>query len=704
MPEPVRSGQRYMPGLDGLRALAVLAVIAYHEQLGWAPGGLLGVGVFFTLSGYLITDLLLGQWARSGGLNLGDFWLRRARRLLPALFVMLAVVTAWVTVVSPSRLASLRGAVAAAATYSSNWFYIYTHSSYFARFAPPGAFDHLWSLAVEEQFYLVWPWLLLLGVYFLRGRRPGAVRWLVLPTLALAAASAVGMLMLYHPGYDPTRVYEGSDTRACGLLIGAALAMVWPSRREARTALWSRVALDGAGLAGLAVIGLMIWRVGQYSAFTYQGGLVLLSVATAGVVAAVAYPGSLVGAALGWKPLRWIGVRSYGIYLWHYPVIILTSPANSTENLPRAALQVGASIGIAALSWRYIEEPIRHGALTRAWKRVRSRTAWQAQPAGIGGWAAVTGGAMVVALACAGLSGAVRVPSASDGATGTLAAGSVLPGGSAQGDSGSAGASTSGSSSGGSSTGGSSTGGSAKSGSAKDGSAKGSGSAQAAGAASASSASASSASPPAASLRTSCGSVTHIGDSTSDGLVSPEYLPNPAKRIAAQYHDVGVGSVRWDISGARSVVEVLPGQVNGYNAAQAIYGSGFRGCWVIALGTNDTADVAVGSNVGLMTRIGRMMKAAHGEPVMWVNLRSLLAGGPYSEANMVTWDNTLLKACAKYPNMRVFNWAALAKAKWYISDGIHFTSAGYAVRARQIALALARAFPKGGSSSGCLVS
>ena len=174
MPEPVRSGQRYMPGLDGLRALAVLAVIAYHEQFGWAPGGLLGVGVFFTLSGYLITDLLLGQWVAAGRLNLGDFWLRRARRLLPALFVMLAVVTAWATVVSPARLAALRGAVAAAATYSSNWYYIATHSSYFARFAPPGPFDHLWSLAVEEQFYLVWPWLLLLGVCCLRSRRASA--------------------------------------------------------------------------------------------------------------------------------------------------------------------------------------------------------------------------------------------------------------------------------------------------------------------------------------------------------------------------------------------------------------------------------------------------------------------------------------------------------------------------------------------------
>jgi peptidoglycan/LPS O-acetylase OafA/YrhL len=691
MPEPVRSGQRYMPGLDGLRALAVLAVIAYHEQFGWAPGGLLGVGVFFTLSGYLITDLLLGQWARSGGLNLGDFWLRRARRLLPALFVMLAVVTAWITVVSPARLASLRGAVAGDATYSSNWYYIYTHNSYFARFAPPGPFDHLWSLAVEEQFYLVWPWLLLAGVFFLRGRRPSAVRWLALPTLALAAASAVAMLTLYHPGYDPTRIYEGSDTRACGLLTGAALAMVWPSRRTARTALWKRVALDGAGFAGLAVIGLMIWRVGQYSAFTYQGGLVLLSVATAGVVAAAACPGALVGAALGWTPLRWIGVRSYGIYLWHYPVIILTSPANSAEDLPRAALQIAASIGIAALSWHFVEEPIRHGALGRAWKRLRSRPAWQREPAGIRGWAAVTGGAMVVALSCAGLSGAVRVPTVGDAATSTLAAGSVLPpaGGTSQGGSGTGGSSTGGSGRSGTSTGRTSTGGAA---------------AGARGVRDGGAAPAGGAPVPAAALRTSCQAVTHIGDSTSDGLVSPEYLPNPAKRIAARYHDVGVGSVRWDISGARSVVEVLPGQVNGYDAAQAIYRGGFRGCWVIALGTNDTADVAVGSNVGLMTRIQRMMAAAHGEPVMWVNLRSLLASGPYSEANMLTWDNTLLKACARYPNMRVFNWAALAKAKWYISDGIHFTSAGYAVRAKLIAQALARAFPKTGASSGCLVS
>jgi len=674
MPEPVRSGQRYMPGLDGLRALAVLAVIAYHEQFGWAPGGMLGVGVFFTLSGYLITDLLLGQWVASGRLNLGDFWLRRARRLLPALFVMLAVVTAWATVANPSRLAALRGAVAAASTYSSNWYYIATHSSYFAQFAPPGPLDHLWSLAVEEQFYLVWPWLLLLGVCCLRSRRASAVRWLALPTLALAAGSAVLMLMLYHPGYDPTRIYEGSDTRACGLLVGAALAMVWPSRREAGPARWARIALDGAGIAGLAVVGWMIWRVGQFSSFTYQGGLVVLSVATAGVLAAAACPGSLVGVALGWRPLRWIGVRSYGIYLWHFPVIVLTTPANAPEDLPRAAVQIAASIGLAALSWRFVEEPIRHGALARVWKRLRTREAWRAQPATLGSWAAATGCVAVVALAGAGLSGAVPV-AAGNTPTGTLAAGSLLPPPPQSGSTG--------------------TGGTGTHGAGKHAAGKHDAGSDLAGAGTAT---------PSGPLRTSCQAVEHIGDSTSDGLVSPDYLPNPAQRIPAQYHDVGVRTVHTDISGARSVVEVLPGQINGYDAAQAAYASGFRGCWVIALGTNDTADVAVGSNVGLMTRIGRMMKAAHGEPVMWVNLRSLLVNGPYSEANMVTWDNTLVRACARYPNMRVFDWAAYAKTKWYISDGVHFTSAGYAVRGRMIAQALARAFPKTGRSTGCLVS
>ena len=165
MPEPVGSGQRYLPGLDGLRAVAVAAVVMYHLGYGWAQGGLLGVGVFFTLSGYLITDILVGQWTARGRIGLANFWLRRARRLLPALFVMLAVVTVWVQEFARSFVPGFRGDVIASVLYVSNWWYIGQHSSYYARFAPPGPLDHLWSLAVEEQFYLVWPWVVLASVW-----------------------------------------------------------------------------------------------------------------------------------------------------------------------------------------------------------------------------------------------------------------------------------------------------------------------------------------------------------------------------------------------------------------------------------------------------------------------------------------------------------------------------------------------------------
>src|SRR5215470_650420 len=196
MPRPVSSGQRYMPGLDGLRALAVLAVIAYHEQFAWASGGLLGVGVFFTLSGFLITSLLVGEWSAKARIRLGDFWLHRARRLLPALFVMLAVVTAWVTLADRARLASLRSAVGAAAGYFSNWYLIARNQSYFARFAPPAPLDHLWSLAVEEQFYLLWPLLLIAGLIFVRWCK-ARTAWLILPTTVMAVASALAMARLY---------------------------------------------------------------------------------------------------------------------------------------------------------------------------------------------------------------------------------------------------------------------------------------------------------------------------------------------------------------------------------------------------------------------------------------------------------------------------------------------------------------------------
>ncbi|MCY0881731.1 MAG: acyltransferase, partial [Firmicutes bacterium] len=245
MPKPLESHARYMPGLDGLRALAVLAVIAYHLKLPWAPGGLLGVGVFFTLSGYLITDLLLAQYRKYGHLRWKEFFFRRAKRLLPALWVMMAVVLLYIVCFDGDLLSSLGGDVLAALFYVSNWWYIFHHVSYFASFVP-SPFVNLWSLAVEEQFYLIWPLILIVLLKFVQstwGR--------VLLTLLLAAASALAMALIYQPGSIPNLVYYGTDTRAFALLIGAALAFVWPSAVLPTLSRRGKYIVDGIGILGL---------------------------------------------------------------------------------------------------------------------------------------------------------------------------------------------------------------------------------------------------------------------------------------------------------------------------------------------------------------------------------------------------------------------------------------------------------------------
>ncbi|MCL8209355.1 MAG: acetyltransferase [Actinomycetia bacterium] len=356
MPEPVETHRPYLAGLDGLRALAVLAVIAYH--LHWLPGGLLGVGVFFTLSGYLITDLLVAEWDARGTIRLRVFWLRRARRLLPALGCLLLVVVGGSLVAEPGRLPGLAGQVVAAALYVSNWWDIFQRVPYFARFGPPSPLGHLWSLAVEEQFYLVWPLLLILGL-----RRVPQRCWLAAGTLGLAALSAGVMAWLYVPGANPDRVYYGTDTRAFSLLIGAALALVWPSAR--RAAARPRHAGHLAGTLGLLVMVALMAGTNAYQPWMYPYGMVLLAVATAVAIAALVDPRTVWARVLGCRPLRWIGVRSYGIYLWHYPVIVLTTPLVAQEDPagPRAALQIAATLVLAAASWRWIEDPIRRGQL-----------------------------------------------------------------------------------------------------------------------------------------------------------------------------------------------------------------------------------------------------------------------------------------------------------------------------------------------------
>jgi peptidoglycan/LPS O-acetylase OafA/YrhL len=652
MPEPVKRNQRYMPGLDGLRAVAVLAVIAFHLGFGWAPGGLLGVGVFFTLSGYLITDILLSQLARHGHIALGRFWLARARRLLPALFAMIFVVVAWVTIFGPAQPQQFRDAVVASALYVSNWQLIFGDVSYFARFAPPGPLNHLWSLAIEEQFYLVWPFLLLIGVKLVRETPlPSGVRpRLAVATLALALVSAILMAALFKPSLDPSRVYYGTDTRAFELLFGAALAMVWPSRKlSRRIPAGARSLLDGLGVAGLAVIALLIWRTDQYSSFLYRGGFVLLSIATVLAVAALAHPACRLGPILGWKPLRWIGVRSYGVYLWHFPIIVLTTPggvANGAEPL-REGLQLAAILGVAALSWKFVEEPVRHGAIGRLWRRARAG-GWRPENVSREGWAVAGVGFVVFLAACAGMAGVNSVSAEGRDARieEALAAGATEPAPLTP--------------------------------------------AQAA-----------------ESERSSCKAVVHIGDSTSEGLTSPEYLPLESQRIEAQYADVGATEQHYEIAGARSIEERVEGEPNAQEVAEAWKLEGFHGCWVLALGTNEAANVFVGSSVGEMERIEIMMNTIGDEPVMWVNVRSLVEDGdPYAAKNMRKWDEELLVACRRYPNMRVYDWAKDVKDEWFIDDGIHFTSPGYAARAELIAHALAHAFPAIGESEGgehCLV-
>ena len=641
MPQPLSRERRYVPALDGLRALAVAAVVAYHLGYGWAAGGFLGVSVFFTLSGYLITDLILAQHANNA-FRLTAFWGGRARRLLPALAVLLAVVSIWATVAGRSGGGYL-GELVAAAFYVANWQLVAQHVSYFARFGPPSPIEHLWSLGVEEQFYIVWPLLLLLGARFVpeRRRRSGIRPRLAALTLGLAVASAAEMALLYHPGFDTSRVYFGTDTRAFELLAGAALAMIWPSRLLRRSiGAGARTVLDAIGVAGLAVVGVVIWTSNQYTPFLYHGGFAVVSTATALGVAVLVHPSSRLAKVVGARPLRWIGVRSYGIYLWHLPVIVLTTPvADHSPHLIRSALQVAATLALADVSWRFVEEPIRRGTW-HAPRRPRLQRRRRRH-------SIVLGPALLLAVLCAlelALSNGTTHRTAPTAARTTVSTALRRR---------------------------------------RDPVAR---KPQHAGA-----------------LRTSCRAVIHIGDSTSEGLISTDYLPDPIQRMDSRYHQIGVAVEHFEISGARSIVETYDDQPNAADVIRAWKSAGYHGCWVLALGTNDTADVAVGSHVGRAARVHEVMSLIGDQPVLWVDVKSLLASGPYSETNMRAWNAALTAACTRYSNMRVYDWSSAARDKWFISDGIHYNTPGYAARARLIAAALATAFPADGAHTGCVV-
>jgi peptidoglycan/LPS O-acetylase OafA/YrhL len=335
--------------------------------MSWMPGGFLGVEVFFVLSGYLITSLLLAEWQHRGSINLGAFWLRRARRLLPALFLLLIVVSLYAILFLPDEVARLRGDALVAMGYVTNWYLAFSQQSYFEFVGRPSLLQHLWSLAVEEQFYLIWPLLFISGMLVLKTRRG-----MMLAALAGAVASVCLMAVLYQPDADPSRIYYGTDTRAAGLLIGCALAFGYslsrsPARRAGKIqAPW----VDLLGFAGLGALIYILLYLDETQSFLYQGGFAAVSLTTATAMWAVVNPNArLFSGLLGWQPLRWIGMRSYGIYLWHWPVFDVTRPQLDTtiDGIPLLALRFGLTLVLAELSYRFVETPIHEGALGRFW-------------------------------------------------------------------------------------------------------------------------------------------------------------------------------------------------------------------------------------------------------------------------------------------------------------------------------------------------
>lgn len=659
MPRPIHSSTKYVPALDGIRSLAVLLVIAYHLNLPGFGGGLLGVGVFFTLSGYLITLNLMNSHLRHGTLKLRTFWVRRFRRLAPAMLTTVLAVLILSVAFDAANLRTRAFEALSSVVYLNNWHNIATGTSYFDRFNGPGPLDHMWSLSIEEQFYLLWPLVLwaLLKIF----RRP----WLVAAaTTVLAGASFAWMWVLAQPEVDPTRVYEGTDTRAGGLLLGAVLAIIVASRRhENKKVATSPIAGTLVGAVGFGGIFALSMLVAQENMFLYKGGILLLNVATVLAIYSVLGARGPWTAILSWEPLRWIGERSYGIYLWHMPVIYFMPQTWRTEHLFWASvLAIGLSVVLAALSWTLFENPIRRHGVFGPLKYYKKQPLQALRPASLGSMVTLIG---VISIGITALF-------AQQGSNPQQPA-MALPA-------------------------------EAQSGGSRERTQEEETTAEEAPAASWENQD--------ADTTMACRQVIHVGDSTSIGMFDPGQLPEGAETAIDRYLDAGADSVETSVFGARATNQGFNG--NGENYPSAIesvqellnMGAADEGtCWVIATGVNDAANADAARSYGydptgeLEENIRKMLELLDGYRVMWPTAAT---GSPsnsyYANENMEEFNEALRKVAKERHDVVVYDWAAEARANlgWFLAgDEVHYNAEGNDVRGIRFAAALAHAFPTG---------
>lgn len=671
MPKPTNHPDRYVPALDGLRTIAVVLVILYHLGVPGFSTGLLGVAVFFTLSGYLITTNLVRAKLTKDSFQLKTFWVRRFRRLLPAVITTLIAVLLLTVAFDSGSLKDRFFEALSALFYVNNWHTIMAGQSYFDSFAGLGPLDHMWSLSIEEQFYLAWP--LILAAFFLVLR---ARRLIIMATLVLATASFGWMWHLASVGADSTRIYEGTDTRAGGLLLGAALA-IWLAyrRHENRDAVASRPLSMLFGAVGLGSIIALSTATQGNKLFLYQGGLILISVATVLAIVSALNQQGMWSKLLGVAPMRWIGERSYGIYLWHLPVIAfmpktwLPNTAQTTGTAVWGSIAVMAiSVILAAISWSLLEDPIRRNGIVepiRQWRQARK----QGKPH-LREYPGIIPATATVSLAALVFIGMAPIASGQLGSSETTSPQGIameLPE-----------VATSGSSRKGDNSDDSDTPSTAATNSASG------------------------------SDTMNCAKVIHVGDSTSIGLFDEGQLPEGEPTGVDTYLDKGAGEVLTSVFGARATTQGFQEYPSAVQSVQQLLSQGQpeNTCWVIATGVNDAANYAAAIDYGYeMTpdehrnNLRSMLDLLEGEKVMWNTVATYKPGNSYYDNENMKFFNKILREVVKdYPNVVIWDWASEVEKHpdWFIpGDGTHYVAEGNAERAKRFASALAQAFPAG---------